>query len=103
MSRIQFAALVAAGLAVAAPAAAETRIFVVKSMDGYGIDRCLAAGEACGQAAAGALCRARDFASAVQFGRLDQTELTGALPDEVRAARCEGKGCTEIVAITCQR
>jgi hypothetical protein len=103
MLRIQFAALFAGGLAIAAPAAAETRIFVVNGIDGYGIDRCLAAGEQCGQAAAGALCRARDFASAVQFGRLDQMEITGAVPDDVRAARCEGKGCGEIVAITCSR
>ena len=103
MSRIQFAALFAAVLASAAPAAAETRIFVVKGMDGYGIDRCLAAGEQCGQAAAGALCRARDYAAAVQFGRLDQMHITGALPDDVRTARCEDSSCSEIVAIACSR
>ena len=103
MSRIQFAALFAAVLASAAPAAAETRIFVVKGMDGYGIDRCLAAGEQCGEAAAGALCRARDYAAAVQFGRLDQMHITGALPDDVRTARCEDSSCSEIVAIACSR
>lgn len=103
MSRIQFAVLFAAGLALAAPAAAETRIFVIKGTDGYGIDRCLAAGEPCGAAAAGALCRAREYAAAVNFGRLDQAEITGAVPDDARAARCQGRFCPEIVAITCSR
>lgn len=102
MSRIQFAALAAAGLLLAAPAAAETRIFIVKGMDGYGIDRCLAAGEQCGKAAAAALCRAREFTAAVNFGRLDQFEITGAVSDDVRAAHCEG-GCPETVAVTCSR
>ena len=103
MSRMQFAALVAAGLMLAAPAAAETRIFIVKGVDGYGIDRCLAAGEQCGQAAAAALCRAREFTAVVNFGRLDQFEITGAVSDDVRAAYCEGRGCPETVAVTCSR
>ena len=102
MSPIQFAALVAGGLMLAAPAAAETRIFVIKGMDGYGIDHCLAAGEQCGQAAAAALCRAREFTTAVNFGRLDQLEITGAVSDDIRAAQCQG-GCPETVAVTCSR
>jgi hypothetical protein len=107
MSRFQMAALaaaglLAAGLALAAPAKAETRIFIVKGTDGYGIDRCLAAGEQCGQAAAAALCQAREFKTAVNFGRLDQFEVTGAVSDDVRAAHCMG-GCPETVAVTCSR
>jgi hypothetical protein len=103
MSRIHFAALIAAAIASAAPAAAETRIFVVKGTDGYGIDRCLASGEQCGEAAAGAICRAREYATAVNFGRLDRMEVTGAVPEDVRAAGCESGACSEIVAITCSR
>ena len=51
--------LLAAGLFMATSALAETRIFVVDNMDGYEIDRCLAAGDPCGAAAAAALCRTR--------------------------------------------
>ena len=103
MSKLRLAALAFAAFAFAGPALAETRIFIVNSSDGYGIDRCLAAGEHCGEAAASALCRARDYAKAVDFGRVDPTEITGAVPAGARVKRCEGRGCPETVAITCTR
>jgi hypothetical protein len=103
MSPIRFALLAAGALALAAPASAETRIFIVKNADGYGIDRCLAAGEECGQAAAAALCRAREFTAALNFGRIDQFEITGAVSADARAAYCQGHGCPETVAVTCTR
>jgi hypothetical protein len=89
--------------AVSATAQAETRIFVVNGSDGYGIDRCLAAGESCGQAAAAALCRSREYAQAVNFGRIDPNDVTGANSDGARPSRCEGASCPETVAITCSR
>jgi hypothetical protein len=100
---LRLAGLIAAVLALAAPAQAETRIFVIGNDDGYGIDRCLAAGERCGEAAATALCRAREYAQAVQFGRIDPSEVTGGRPDAARMARCEGPGCAETITITCSR
>jgi hypothetical protein len=87
----------------AGAAAAETRIFLVDGSDGYGIDRCLASGERCGEAAASALCRARDFAQAIEFGRADSNGITGALPAGAAADRCQGFGCPDTVAITCSR
>jgi hypothetical protein len=95
--------MIAAVLALAAPAHAETRIFVIGNDDGYGIHRCLAAGERCGEAAATALCRARQYAQAVQFGRIDAGEITGGGANGARIVRCEGAGCAETIAITCSR
>ena len=83
---------------------AEKRIFIIaNNSDGYGIDQCLAAGDRCGAAAASALCRSRQFARAETFGRLDRKEITGGVPKEIAAGYCEGRGCPEIVAITCAR
>jgi hypothetical protein len=87
----------------ALPAAAETRTFLVDGSDGYGIDRCLASGEHCGIAAASALCRARDFVRAVDFGRIDQTEITGGVPAGSQIRVCSGAACPTVVAITCSR
>lgn len=104
MLRVRLAGLLIAGMAAfSVPALAETHIIVVNNSDGYGIDQCLAAGEACGKAAASALCRSRQFARAETFGRLDRKEITGGLPKEFSADFCEGRGCPEIVAITCSR
>ncbi len=102
MLAIRFAAF-AALLALATPAQAETKIFLIDSSDGYGIDRCLAAGDACGRAAATALCRSNAFASAVDFGRIEPTEITGTLPGGLPLKVCEGPSCPVKVAITCTR
>ena len=102
MRLFHFVAL-AAVLAFAAPADAETHIFVLKGDDGYGIHDCLASGEHCGEAAAAAICRARDYVQVVSFGRVDTDEITGAVPADKRPARCEGKLCPLLVAVTCTR
>lgn len=103
MSKLRFTALLAAGLAFAAPASAETRIFLVDGNSGYGIDACLAAGEPCGAAAAAAICRAREYVQVVNFGKIDPTEITGIVPEGKRPGHCEGRGCPETVAVTCSR
>jgi hypothetical protein len=103
MRCIRFLALAATLAALAGPVAAETKIFLIDSTDGYGIDRCLATGDRCGLAAATALCRANAFAKAVDFGRVDQNEITGALPGGIPLQRCEGPACPTKVAITCSR
>lgn len=99
---IRFAAL-AVVLALATPAHAETKTFLIDSSDGYGIDRCLASGEACGRAAATALCRANAFAQVVDYGRMEPTEITGALPGGLPLKVCQGPSCPVKVAITCTR
>ena len=97
-------ALVALTSLLAAPSArAETHIFLVDASDDYGIDRCLASGEACGAAAASALCRAREYAKAVDFGRIDPSEITGGVPAGTLVKACEGSSCPDMVAITCSR
>jgi hypothetical protein len=102
MRQFHFAVL-AMALAVATTASAETHIFVLKGDDGYGIHDCLASGDECGEAAAAAICRARDYLQAVNFGRVDTDEITGAVPEGKRPAPCEGKLCPMTVAVTCQR
>ncbi len=87
----------------ALPAMADTRTFLVDGSDDYGIDRCLAAGENCGVAAAGALCRARDYAKAIDFGRIDRADITGGLPGGIAVKACSGQTCPLVVAITCSR
>ena len=89
----------AGALALAAPAASETRVFIVASnADGYGVDRCLTTGASCGNLIATAYCQARDFAQARSFRKVDHDEITGATP--VQAC---GVGCDEFVAIECTR
>lgn len=94
-------ALVAA-LDLNGSAHAEKRIFIIaNNPDGYGIDRCLATGAACGAAAATAYCRARDFQHAASYRRVDRDEITGAVP--AGGAGCRGTTCEEFVAIECAR
>lgn len=81
---------------------AERRTFIIPSnADGYGIDRCLANGEACGNAAATAYCRSREFAQAASFRKVDREEITGAVPRAGTA--CKSGNCNEFVAIVCSR
>src|SRR5205085_11685327 len=89
--------------AAAAPAVADSRVFIIPNQaDGYGIDQCLAKGEQCGAHAARSYCQSRDFASATAYRRVDAGEITGAVP------RNGGDGCTrpggpEYGALTWQR
>ncbi len=85
----------------ASPVHAERRIFIIaNNADGYGVDRCLASGEACGKAAAAALCKARSFAQARSFRKVDREEITGAVPG---GDSCRGGTCDEFVAVECER
>ena len=95
--------LLLAGLLAARPAMAEIHIFLVDSSDGYGVDRCLASGEACGGAAASALCRTKEYAMAVDFGRIDPAQITGGVSSVTQVQACQGRSCPDIVAITCSR
>jgi hypothetical protein len=89
-------------LLAASAAQAEKRIFIVaNNADGYGVDRCLASGEKCGNAAAVAYCKARQFAHATSFRGVDKGEITGAIP--VNAGHCPGGSCEHFVAIECSR
>jgi hypothetical protein len=97
-------AFLACGFLLAAPAAsADSRVFIIANQaDGYGVDQCLARGETCGAHAARSYCQLREFASAVAYRRVDPDEITGAVPSGGRD-KCSGRGCSEYVAITCQR
>ena len=103
MTTLRFSALAACLLASVAMAKAETRTFIIDSSEGYGVDRCLVKGEACGKAMASAVCQANQFVAAVDFGRMDPTEITGSVPGGVQTKACTGPRCPEKVAITCTR
>ncbi|CAN0357969.1 unnamed protein product [Phaeothamnion confervicola] len=85
-------------------AQAEKRIFIIaNNADGYGVDRCLASGAACGAAAAASLCKARQFTQAVSYRKVDRDEITGAVPTN-GGQTCRGGACEEeFVAIECTR
>ncbi len=88
----------------ASAAAADSRVFIVANQaDGYGVDQCLARGDKCGAHAARSYCQSRDFAQASSYRRVDPDEVTGAVPNADGGGNCTYAGCTEYVAITCQR
>jgi len=83
-------------------AQAERRMFIVDNdADGYGIDRCLAAGEECGAAAAKAYCNTQAFAEASTYHKADHNDITGAASNGASDA-CQGNSCN-VVAIICTR
>ncbi|MGA8420077.1 MAG: hypothetical protein WB691_10010 [Pseudolabrys sp.] len=84
---VGLAAMLCLGLATSANA--ERRMFIVANdSDGYGIDRCLASGEKCGEAAANAYCKTQAFAEASTSTRSIATTLPAArLRATRRAAR----------------
>jgi hypothetical protein len=86
----------------ASVASADSRVFIIANQaDGYGVDQCLARGDKCGAHAALSYCRSRDFARASSYRRVDPDEITGSVPKAARS--CNHAGCTEYIAITCQR
>jgi len=94
---------IAVALLSAGSAFAEKRMFIIaNNADGYGVDRCLAAGDKCGAAVASAYCRSRDFSQAVSYRKVDRDDITGAIPTSTGSA-CKGAGCDEFVAIECTR
>ena len=87
----------------ASAASADTKVFIIANeADGYGVDQCLAKGDKCGAPAARAYCQSRDFAQATAFRRVDPDEITGSVP-KPGSEKCGPAGCSEYVAITCQR
>lgn len=93
---------IAVVLALAGPAAAENRTFIIaNNPDGYGVDRCLASGERCGTTVATAYCQSQSYAQATSFRRIARDEITGAVPATEKNA-CAGS-CDNFVAIECSR
>ncbi|MBX6425232.1 MAG: hypothetical protein IRZ09_04840 [Variibacter sp.] len=85
-------------LSLAAPAAAETRTFVIASMpDGYGVDQCLATGARCGLLIANAYCQSQNYVRAASFRKVDAAEITSAV-----AGEAPGESAS-FVAIECAR
>jgi hypothetical protein len=93
----------AAILSGASAAHAEKRVFIVANNgDGYGVDRCLASGSACGAAAANSYCRTHEFGQALSYRKVDRDDITGAIPTSGPGA-CHGTRCDDFVAIECSR
>ncbi len=89
-------------LALALPAGAETRIFIVANQpDGYGIDQCLASGANCGKPMASAYCQSRNYGQALSFRKAEPDEITGG--GASADATCHTRGCVDFVAIECIR
>jgi uncharacterized low-complexity protein len=95
--------LLASALAVSTAAQAENRTFIIANeSDGYGVDRCLASGAACGAAAAAAYCQSKEFAKAASFSKVERGEITGAASSAAVGA-CRTGACPEFIAIVCTR
>ena len=103
MRSVIAAAAFAAVLFGAAAAQAEKRMFIIANNgDGYGVDRCLASGAACGEAAANSYCRSHEFAQALSYRKVDRDDITGAIPS-TGPGSCHGASCDDFVAIECSR
>jgi hypothetical protein len=84
-------------------AQAERRMFIIANdAAGYGIDRCLAAGDKCGAVTATAYCRSHEFAEASSFRKVDRDDITGAIPSG-GSGGCKAPKCDDFVAIVCTR
>ena len=84
------------------PARGEEHIFVVANdPDGYGIDRCLASGERCGNAAANAYCKTQAFSAAATFHKVSRIAITGSIANS-DSSDCSDSACA-MVAIVCTR
>src|SRR5437870_13389120 len=91
--------LVFAGVIFSSDAKAEKRtIIVANNSDGYGVDRCLAARARCGAAVATAYCKARDYAEAASFRKIEREEIAGAVSTTTGTSARD-----EFVAIECLR
>lgn len=82
---------------------ADTRIFLIDSSDGYGVDGCLSAGAPCGERIATAWCRTHDYTRAIDFGRVANDAFTPISAGALARAECNGSTCPPMVAITCSR
>jgi hypothetical protein len=89
-------------ICVVGSAQAERRMFIIANDgDGYGIDRCLAAGDKCGAAAANAYCQTHEFVQASSYRKVDRDDITGAIPTG-GSGGCRDNNC-DVVAIVCTR
>ena len=94
---------VAAVLLTAAAAHAEKRMFIIANdAGGYGVDRCLSSGAACGETVANTYCRTHEFTQALSFRKVDRDDITGAIPTSGPGS-CKGDSCDDFVAIECSR
>jgi len=100
MPRFAMPAVLAGSLLLALPAWAENHTFIIANDGGYGVDRCLVSGAACGTPIATAYCRARAFERALSFHKVDRAEVTGTVLTD--APVCRGI-CDDLVAIECGR
>jgi hypothetical protein len=88
-------------LSLANAAHAERRMFIIGAdVGGYGVDRCLAAGDRCGAAAANSYCKGHQFVHAASYRKVDRGDVTGAIP---AGGPCSGNRCDNLVAIVCTR
>jgi hypothetical protein len=83
----------------AAPAVAESRVFIIENHGDYGVDQCLASGARCGRVVASAYCQARNYSQAASFRKVEPDEVTGSIGQ----ATCRGAICGDWVAIECTR
>lgn len=98
---VSLATILCVGLADSAQA--ERRMFIIANdADGYGIDRCLASGDACGKAAATAYCKTKQFVRAASYRKVDRDDITGAIPAGGTGG-CRSSDCANFVAIVCTR
>lgn len=106
-SAIRFRSSLVAAFLLVVPALASAEgannIFVVDNSDGYGVDTCLAAGGACGQAMADAWCRVHDFERAISFGKVKTDAITASVSTAPVRTACYGSSCADSVAITCTK
>ncbi|RDV01957.1 hypothetical protein [Undibacter mobilis] len=103
MRRLLVSLALLSGLAFAGTAQAERKMFIISAdVGGYGVDRCLANGAACGAPAAAAYCRSQNFATAMSFSKVDRDDITGAIPAG-GSGGCKGASCDDVVAIVCSR
>jgi hypothetical protein len=97
------ATAVAAVLLGATAAQAERRIFIIaNNADGYGVDRCLSSGGACGETVANTYCRSHEYTQALSYRKVDRDDITGAIPSSGPGS-CQGSACDDFVAIECSR
>jgi hypothetical protein len=101
MRLVALSAIVAVLFCTAAQA--EKRLFIIaNNSDGYGVDRCLTSGGACGQTVANAYCHSHEFTEAVSVNKVDRDDITGAIPASGPGS-CRAGACDDFVAIECSR
>ncbi len=78
---------------------AETRVFVLANQsDGYGVDRCLALNERCGNVVANAYCQTQNYSEAISYRKVEREEIS----ESTIVNACRG-ACRDLVAIECVR